>query len=48
MIIRPKLEGVGSADFSARKRSIQAGRDAAQAALAQLRQRIAAKTRTGR
>ena len=48
VIIRPKLEGVGSADFSARKRSIQAGRDAAQAALAQLRQRIAAKTRTGR
>ncbi|MDL5032056.1 patatin-like phospholipase family protein [Pelomonas sp. APW6] len=48
VIIRPKLEGVGSADFSARKRSIQAGRDAAQAALPQLRQRIAAKTRTGR
>ena len=48
LIIRPRLEGVGSADFSARKRSIQAGRDAAQAALAQLRQRLAAKTRTGR
>ena len=48
VIIRPKLEGVGSADFSARKRSIQAGREAAQAALPQLRQRIAAKTRTGR
>ncbi len=48
VIIRPKLEGVGSADFSARKRSILAGREAAQAALPQLRQRIAAKTRTGR
>ncbi|MBB2484494.1 patatin-like phospholipase family protein [Mitsuaria sp. WAJ17] len=48
VIIRPRLEGVGSADFSARKRSIQAGRDAALAALPLLRQRLAAKTRTGR
>jgi len=48
VIIRPRLEGVGSADFSARKRSIQAGRDAAIAAMPQLRQRLAAKTRTGR
>ena len=41
VVIRPKLDGVGSADFTARKRSIQAGRDAALAALTQVRQRIA-------
>ncbi|MDT8998675.1 patatin-like phospholipase family protein [Paucibacter sp. APW11] len=45
VVIRPKLDGVGSADFSARRRSIQAGRDAAQAMLTQLRQRLAAKSR---
>jgi len=45
VLIRPKLDGVGSADFSARRRSFQAGREAAQAALPQLRARIAEKSR---
>jgi NTE family protein len=45
VVIRPKLDGIGSADFTARRRSIQAGRDAAQAALALIRQRVAEKTR---
>ncbi len=45
VVVRPGLNGVGSADFSARKRSIQAGREAAQSMLATIRQRIAAKTR---
>ncbi|MDN3922805.1 patatin-like phospholipase family protein [Roseateles violae] len=45
IVLRPRLDGIGSADFTARRRSIQAGREAAQAALAQIRQRIEAKTR---
>ena len=45
IVVRPRLPGVSSADFSARKRSIQAGRDAARAQLADLQARIAAKTR---
>jgi NTE family protein len=45
VVMRPKLPGVGGADFAARKRSIQAGRDAALAQVAELRSRIAAKTR---
>jgi NTE family protein len=45
VVLRPKLAGVSSADFAARKRSIQAGRDVMSAQLADLRQRIAAKTR---
>ena len=45
IVLRPKLAGVGGADFGSRKRSIQAGRDAAQAQLALLRERIIAKTR---
>ena len=45
VLIRPKLDGVGSADFSARRRSIQAGRESAQAVLPQLRARIAEKSR---
>jgi NTE family protein len=44
VVLRPKLVGVGSADFSTRKRSIKAGREAAQAQLALLRERILAKT----
>jgi NTE family protein len=44
-VIRPKLDGVSSADFTARRRAIQAGREAAQALLPLLRQRIADKTR---
>ncbi|MBV8502454.1 MAG: patatin-like phospholipase family protein [Paucibacter sp.] len=45
VVIRPLLDGVGSADFGARLKSIAAGREAALAALPQIRQRIAGKTR---
>lgn len=45
VVLRPSLNGVGSADFTARRRAIQAGREAAQAALAALRARIAALTK---
>lgn len=45
VVVRPKLAGAGSADFSARKRVIDAGREAALAMLPQLKQRIAALTR---
>jgi len=45
VVIRPKLAGVSSADFGARKRSILAGREAMLAALPDLRARIVAKTR---
>ncbi|HEY0954526.1 MAG TPA: patatin-like phospholipase family protein [Roseateles sp.] len=45
VLIRPRLDGVGSADFTARRRAIQAGREAAQAVLPLLKQRIAEKTR---
>ncbi|HMC15632.1 MAG TPA: patatin-like phospholipase family protein [Albitalea sp.] len=45
VVLRPKLPGVSGADFTARKRSIQAGRDAALALMADLRSRIAAKTK---
>lgn len=44
VVMRPKLAGVSGADFSARKRSIQAGREVAIAMLADLRAKIAAKT----
>ena len=45
IVIRPRLDGVGSADFTARRRAVQAGREAAQAMLPLIRQRIAEKTR---
>lgn len=45
IVLRPRLDGIGSADFTARKRSIQSGREIALAMLPQLRQRIEAKTR---
>jgi NTE family protein len=45
VVIRPKLAGVSSADFGARKRSILAGREAMLALLPDLRARIAAKTK---
>ena len=45
LVLRPRLDGIGSSDFTARRRSIQAGRDAALAMLAQIRQRIEARTR---
>ncbi len=44
VVMRPRLAGVSGADFSARKRSIQAGRDVATAMLTELKLRIAAKT----
>ncbi len=43
VVLRPRLPGVSGADFAARKRSIQAGREATLAMLASLRERIAAK-----
>lgn len=45
VLLRPKLAQVSGADFTVRKRAIQAGREAALAQLALLRERIAAKTR---
>ena len=45
VVLTPRLAGVSGVDFASRKRSIQAGRDAALAALAELRSRIAAKTK---
>ncbi len=45
VVIRPKLDGVGSADFSARRLAILAGREAALTVLPQLRERIAARAR---
>ena len=45
VVVRPKLAGVSGADFSARKRSIQAGREAALQAVAEMRKQIAARTR---
>ena len=45
VVLRPRLDGVSSADFSARSRAIKAGRDAMLARLPELRERIVAKTR---
>lgn len=45
VLIRPALGGVSSADFTARLKAIQSGREAALAALPALRQRVAALTR---
>ncbi|MCV2357540.1 MULTISPECIES: patatin-like phospholipase family protein [Roseateles] len=45
VVLRPKLDGFGSADFTVRKQSVQAGREAALAMLPQIRAKIAAKTR---
>lgn len=41
LVVRPALKGVGSADFAARKRSIEAGRIAMKAALPQLQAQLA-------
>lgn len=38
LVVRPALAGIGSADFTSRQRSIEAGRAAMQAALPRLRQ----------
>ncbi len=45
VVLRPRLNGVGSADFAARQRTIMAGREAALAALPELRARIAAMSK---
>jgi len=45
VVVRPKLPGVSGADFSGRKRSIQAGREAMLAQLPALKTKIAAKSR---
>lgn len=45
VVVRPALVGVSSADFTARKRSIEAGRQAMQLMLPHLREMIAAKSR---
>jgi NTE family protein len=42
VVLRPVLNGIGSADFGARRRSIAAGRLAMQQALPQLRKLLAA------
>jgi NTE family protein len=44
LVLRPALAGVSSADFTARRRAIIAGREAAMKALPELRSRIAAWT----
>lgn len=44
IVVRPKLQGVSSADFTVRSRSLAAGREAAQAVLPALKARIAALT----
>ncbi|MFT3666302.1 patatin-like phospholipase family protein [Piscinibacter sp.] len=43
LVLRPRLPGVSGADFAARKRVIQAGREAALAALPELRAKVAAR-----
>ena len=43
VVLRPRLAGVSSADFTARRRAIDAGREAALAGLVGLRQRLAAQ-----
>ena len=44
VVVRPALAGVSSADFSARLRAIQAGREVAQRLLPEIRSRLAALT----
>ncbi len=44
VVLRPKLPGVSGVDFTSRKKSIQAGREAALAQLAALREKIALKS----
>ena len=41
LVVRPSLSGVGSSDFAARRRAIEAGRTAMQALLPRLRQLLA-------
>jgi NTE family protein len=44
VVLRPKLPGVSGADFTSRKKSILAGREATLAQLAALREKIAQKS----
>ena len=44
VVLRPKLPGVSGADFTSRKKSIQAGREATLAQLTALREKIALKS----
>jgi NTE family protein len=44
IVLRPRLDGFASADFSQRARSIRAGREAMLAQLGALRERIALRT----
>jgi len=44
VVFQPKLAGVSGADFTTRRQSIKAGRDATIAQLAELRQRLEAKS----
>lgn len=45
VVIRPRLDGIGSADFASRERSIAAGRAAMQAGLPRLREQLLALRR---
>ncbi|MBL0944609.1 MAG: patatin-like phospholipase family protein [Hydrogenophaga sp.] len=45
VVLRPALNGMSGADFSARKRAIEAGRQAARAALPQIKEVLLAKRR---
>ncbi len=45
VVLRPNLTGIASSDFASRKRSIAAGREMTLAMLAEIRQKMAAKTR---
>jgi len=45
LVLQPQLSGVSGADFTTRRQSIKAGRDVAIAHLAELRERLAAKSR---
>jgi NTE family protein len=45
VVVRPALAGMSSADFAGKRRAIEAGRAAMQAALPQLRAALAAKAR---
>jgi NTE family protein len=44
LVLQPALSGVSGADFTTRRQSIQAGRGVTLAHLAQLRERLAAKS----
>jgi len=45
LVLQPSLAGVSGADFTTRRQSIKAGRDVTLAHLAELRERLAAKSR---